>query len=343
MDNLTGINELAGAVNVLQSERAKKTKRTFNTAVILHLYYVDLWSEISAYLANLGSDFDLYVSICGNANAMIVEHIKSTYPNAFVCKMKNKGRDIGPFMEIYPAVARHYEYICKIHSKKSLHLGDGSTWRQEIYSSILGTTETVERIKEIFDTFPKIGIIAPKGQLLRCQSNVDSNTKSIVEISKRLNVINPDMFDFEFVAGSMFWFRSKALNFLLSLNITQESFCEEQGQTDNTLAHALERIFTLASITVGYEVVDTQTIEIYQDLLKKSGFEIRGEEALQALLWQLVQKIRLDKATIVSLDKKNIEMEKSYSWRITQPLRFIMRNIILKTWLKRYFFSKRAR
>ena len=59
MSNIIEINGLPDAVESLKAERAEGVLQ-HDTAVILHLYYGDLWDEICGYLANLGEHFDLY-------------------------------------------------------------------------------------------------------------------------------------------------------------------------------------------------------------------------------------------------------------------------------------------
>ena len=50
----------------------------------------------------------------------------------------------------------------------------------------------------------------------------------------------------------MFWARTAALRPLLDLHLSFDAFPEEQGQTDGTLAHAIERLYFLACEHAGF-------------------------------------------------------------------------------------------
>jgi lipopolysaccharide biosynthesis protein len=57
------------------------------------------------------------------------------------------------------------------------------------------------------------------------------------------------------VAGSMFWARTEALLPLYAL-VDSADFESESGQTDGTMAHAIERLFSVSAYSVGLDCVD---------------------------------------------------------------------------------------
>ena len=230
-------------------------EKKHDTAVILHLFYVELWEEIAGYLENMAGDFDLFVSI-PQGSTFQREEITAKFPRAFVYECPNRGRDIAPFLKIFSEIEPlHYKYICKIHTKKSVHRGDGATWRNELYRELLGSAKTIQKIKDHLDQ-PQVGIIGPKGNLLSTELFMGENQAMIGELARRLNLpYRGELFDF--MAGSMFWFKPEAISPILELCLTDQDFPVETGQVDGTLAHAMERFFSFAALTQGYRIIQT--------------------------------------------------------------------------------------
>lgn len=235
------LRSLSG-VNPAEPILAETVKR-HETAVILHLYYPELWDEICLYLQNLEDDFDLYISSPSDVD-LDTKKILQQHPNAYIYRCINRGRDIAPFLDIFKAIyALDYKYICKIHSKKSIHRVDGAVWRNDIYTKLLGSKEIICKIKKMFDNNETVGLVAPASHVVPSSTYWGSNEAKVKQLAKLANISVGEKFSF--VGGSMFWFKPAAFYPLIALPLSVESFDVEAGQVDGTLAHAIERFFGL--------------------------------------------------------------------------------------------------
>jgi lipopolysaccharide biosynthesis protein len=238
----------------------REVKKHAKTAVIYHLYYPELVEEAFTYLENLTDDFDLFISIPKDVRISENE-IKRKHSNVYFYRCKNRGRDIAPFLEIFRQLYRlDYEYMCKIHSKKSRHRTDGDLWRHDVYSKLLGSQEIVLKIKAALRR-PYVGIVAPAGHVLASEyhwglgRNAKANRTNVARLCHQVGIA-VNIPPFRFVAGSMFWFKPSALYLLTKLTPRTSDFESERGQRDGTLAHAFERFFGLASEQAGLEIVE---------------------------------------------------------------------------------------
>lgn len=241
--------------------------RTAEVAVILHLFYFDLWRDIASYLARIPAPFALYVSIPSRFAPEVVRDIAIRFPQVEFRITDNRGRDIAPFLRWLSEIRDlGYTAVCKIHSKRSPHLAggqgwrpeDGESWRSQIYEELLGSQRLVERIIGAFSTNSRLGMVGPAGSLLNYLDVVGDNQESVRELMRRLAI--PDE-NFTFFAGSMFWFRPEALKSVVDLQLRLSDFPPEKGQVDGTLAHAVERILTPAVRQSGSEVRSSSELE----------------------------------------------------------------------------------
>ena len=221
-------------------------------AVVIHLFYTDLWEEISGYLTNITEPFDLFVSVCQETQHQIEQRIRIVHPDAIVRVFDNRGRDIGPFLEfLRDAGLQDYELVCKIHSKKSPHRLDGGRWRGDLLHRLLGSSDTVSEIIESFENDPHLGLLGPISSLDKSKESWGSNKDRMVSLAKRMGVPADDL-HLSFFAGSMFWFRPAALEPIRQLELRLEDFEPERGELDGHLHHSLERLFSVSVKAAGY-------------------------------------------------------------------------------------------
>lgn len=251
---------------------SKPLVREAAIAVILHLYYLDLWDELSLYLDNISEAFDLYISVTKRFNSTDLDRILARYPRAKVWMVENRGRDIAPFLEIAEKILPlGYQAVCKIHTKKSHHLKsgkgwrpeEGDTWRTRLLAQLLGTKKIVRDITTSFKLNPRLGIIGPGFDLMKYQDAVGANQNQVQYLQNRLKIQLTE--NFNFFGGSMFWFRPDAIKNILDLRLSFNDFSNETGQIDGTLAHAIERIFNLAVCQAGYQVSCVQDVSSTPD------------------------------------------------------------------------------
>jgi len=233
-------------------------------AVLLHLYYPDLWPEFFALIKALPAPRDVYISLSEGREDVLGDIVRDL-PEAVVVRHPNRGRDIAPRLALLRmARARGYAQVLFLHGKKSPHLRevehihipflqhkDGDRWRRELLADLL---ESAPRALAAFAQQPRLGLIGPRGFWLDLRG--DANVPRLAAVAQRMGIA-PDLARHGYFAGSMFWCRPQALDPLLALNLQTTDFDDESGQTDGTLAHAVERLFTLSAERAGFEVADT--------------------------------------------------------------------------------------
>lgn len=223
-------------------------------AVILHLYYPDVWPEIRDALRNIPEPFQLFASLSDTADEACRGDILEAFPNATLRSFENRGRDIGPFVEMLAdSEVCDYDIVCKIHSKKSAHRVDGERWRGRLLDGLLGSPARVREILDVFEQNEQVGILGAAESVDRSAESWGSNRETMRALLRQLGLPRHAL-RLEFFAGSMFWFRPAALGILRDLGYRLAHFEPERGQLDGTLHHALERVFPLVAEAAGYTV-----------------------------------------------------------------------------------------
>ena len=229
-------------------------------AIQVHLYYIDLISEIVNKTNNIPFNFDLFISTNSlikkdNINEYILNNSKASKVEIQI--FENKGRDVMPFLIQMKNKVKKYKYICHIHTKKSMYINIGEYWRNYLFNNLLGNQKIILEIFNEFENNVKLGFIFPENYY-----------QAILLFGEKLNKLNKDCMKYllnrlfninklriggkiEFPMGNMFWAKVNGIFQIFNENF-QNQIPVELGQKDGTIMHGIERIWIYIVKLNGY-------------------------------------------------------------------------------------------
>lgn len=238
------------AWNFKQCERGNK-----RVAVVIHSFYTDVLKELLEEIDKIPKYHKLFVTTVAEEEDNVVELLNEMEREFTLQIVENRGRDVLPFLKIFPKIqAEGFEFVLKVHTKKSPHRGDGHIWRRDLYRQLLDRS-AFQHIIEAFKSDTDLGIVGPDGHFVPMSTYIGSNHQRILSIGRRLGIDVDQIYSQGFFAGTMFIARTSALSPLVNLGFSDDDFEKEEGQIDGTLAHALERGVSLSAIAAGMKVV----------------------------------------------------------------------------------------
>ena len=229
-------------------------------AVHMHLFYTQQLNDLLSRLQNMdGTPYDLYVTICED-NDETIKKIRQIKPQAKIWQVPNLGYDVGPFIDFLHHInLDNYDYILKIHTKRTHSINycyfnkrrfDVRTWREMLLDAIISKPAISEALN-LLAKDSKIGMLGSSFVLTNEKKALHNLEKDIEAEMRKIGLETPD--DKHFIAGTMFWVRSKLLKPFLAYNI--HNFEPSSANThDETLAHVLERMFGIAITAQGYKI-----------------------------------------------------------------------------------------
>ncbi|OYW44360.1 hypothetical protein B7Z28_00150 [Candidatus Saccharibacteria bacterium 32-45-3] len=217
-------------------------------AVIVHLYYPELWPDIQKRLEDIDEPFDIFVSVQLKDKEISLSNAGKQHKATNIIAFPNRGRDVLPFLLIAEQLREsgQYDYLLKLHSKKSPHRGDGQTWFSGLLDQLIPSdTSGIIRALQAPDT----GAIGPGDHVVSLSRYMGDNRRQVKILTDQISRddgSSEEIFDtldkYPFFGGTMFWCRLDLLHPLLDIDLTPADFNKEGGQVDATTAHAIERI-----------------------------------------------------------------------------------------------------
>jgi len=268
----SNINTLSKAIYALPFNDKKKVinrnenieiNNKLRIAIQVHLFYIDIIDEIIVNLLYIPFKFDCYITtdtieksiqikerIYGSNNINLSKLVINIY--------KNKGRDIAPFLVQFSKYFTEYDYFCHIHTKKTFNSEYGDDWRKYLYKHILGSSENIKGIINLFETDPSLGIVFPENYpVIEKQVKWSGNKDECKKILEKLGIKYELPNDVIFPVGNMFWARIKAVPDIFTAGYSFDDFQEENDQINSTLAHQIERIWVYIAQNNGFNYLKT--------------------------------------------------------------------------------------
>lgn len=253
VEQITSGQPSSHSVLMLDDITEKAVRLPEDVAVHAHIFYPDLATEIRSYLANIPVKFYLYVTTNTQEKAKVIQDVFYGMNNIRALDIRvteNRGRDIFPMLVSLGDELADHEIVLHIHSKRSPHnawlLGG---WRRYMMESLLGNPKRVTAIFQQFASNEKLGILFPDPYyLVKPFVHMPSNANDH-NMERLLGLAGKDKTELDkldrafFPAGDMFWFRGKAIRPFVDMKLSAQDFEPEAGQVDETLAHAIERMF----------------------------------------------------------------------------------------------------
>ncbi|WP_019505365.1 rhamnan synthesis F family protein [Pleurocapsa sp. PCC 7319] len=215
-------------------------------AVLVHIYYFELWSEICSYLKNIPSEFDLFINIVATIwQSQMHEQIRQDFPQAKILISPNRGKDVGGHLSLMAHLDfSQYNLMCLLHTKRSPHIDEriSDIWRRDLYDALLGTREKAAQNIAIMNQYPYIGFIGSRYWRCTMMGNNWENYNRLITEFK----IKPEAQNCEYLSGTMMFVRPQIMEILYNHfhDVELENGDEKDlsFHIDGQIAHAIERL-----------------------------------------------------------------------------------------------------
>ncbi len=241
-------------------EAIKKNK----IALVMHLYFEDLLEESLDYAKSMPKEADVYITTNSEAKKSAIEKVFADLEcnHLEVRVIENRGRDVSSLLVGVRDVILNYDIACFVHDKKTAQVlpgTAGAAFAYKCFENTLASKAFVENVIEAFEKNPRMGLLSPPepnhGPFFTTIGREWRGSYELVkEVAEELHLTVPISEDKPPVApyGTMFWFRPKAMKPLFDKEWKYTDFPEEPNKIDNTILHAIERIYPFIVQQAGF-------------------------------------------------------------------------------------------
>ena len=212
----------------------------------LHIFYEDMYPKFKEQLLALKLDsYDLYVTLV-KENPELISDIKTSFPNAHIKVVENRGYDVAPFVDVLNGVnLDDYQYVVKLHTKRNIKhhkvpkFLQESRWREAL-TKFISSKDNFDSVVASMDSDASIGMHADSNVIF---SNLCDHLLEKKNFYNYLKLNNFKVMPYKFVAGTMFIARSSVFKELQQLKLKISDFeLPDPTRQSWQLAHAMERL-----------------------------------------------------------------------------------------------------
>ncbi len=264
LENLADIYKCLHLNYFLSNQYVSDMPAKKKIALIMHLYYEDLFQSCYHYALSMPEYADIYLTTTSEDKKESIERLFHNGPwgKVDVRLIPNRGRDVSALLVEYKDIVPDYDYICFMHDKKSSQnamQSIGDSFSYHCYENNISNRNYVLNVIQLFEDNPRLGLLSPPppyhanyyitignewGENYHLTKELAKRMGLTVNISEKKAPIAP--------LGTMFWFRGTALQPLFNLNWKYSDFPTEPVSTDGTLLHAIERLYPFVAQQQGF-------------------------------------------------------------------------------------------
>lgn len=246
--------------------------RAKNISIFFHNYYGQHAGWIAFFRERMKSPFDLYYNIVSDSIYNMREDSKILFGLGEIMEKENgsrlivrfssnKGKDIGGKLVLVDSCLRlghEPGNLVFMHDKQSPHKIHNREWQRRLFHIL--EPAFISKATELLNNNSKVGIVAAQGSVqIETIEDEKNNSQVQTPISRLRESFHIRSSDRRFVAGAMFWARSKPLLQFFTmhapLDIRQE--LEPGNVMDEkhaTYTHAWERMLSWIITEQNYQL-----------------------------------------------------------------------------------------
>ena len=193
-------------------------------SVFFHNYYGQHARWLAFFRERMKSPFDLYYNIVTDSIYNMREESqilfdagsameKENGSRVIVRYSSNKGKDIGGklvMMDTCLHLGNEPDYLVLMHDKQSPHKIHNREWQQRLFRIM--EPDFIDRALQLLNENPQTGIVATEDSVqIEVNKEEANNCLALSPVSRLREAFHIKKSDRRFVAGTMFWARSKPL------------------------------------------------------------------------------------------------------------------------------------